>query len=116
MNTRILYMYRDAGNNKVYGDVVIHGTFTESQLEWINSLLSRFPENGFLPDKVGLPGLQENFLAGSSYDSELDHDWHELEGVEVTGDEPSLKLSAKEVVQHFSSIEKEGWDQLDSIF
>lgn len=116
MNTRILYMYRDAGNNKVLGDVVIDGTFTESQVEWMTSLLARFPENGFLPAKIGLPGLRENFVAGSSYDPELDHDWHEWEGVEVTDAVPSISLSAREVIQKFSHVEKTGWDQLDSVF
>lgn len=116
MNTRILYMYRDAGNNKVYGDVVLHGTFTESQVEWINSLLARFPENSFLPVKIGLPELREQFVSGASYDPDLDHDWHEWEEVEVTDAEPSINLSARELVQMFSDVQKTGWDQLDSIF
>ncbi len=116
MNTRISYMYRDAGNNKVFGDAVIHGTFTESQVEWMTSLLTRFPENGFIPSEIGLLGLREDFVAGSSYDPGLDHDWHEWEGVEHTDKTPTVSLSAKELLERFAQIEKKGWDPLSYIF
>ena len=116
MNTRISYMYRDAGNNKVYGAAVIQGVLSESQVEWMKSLLARCPENGFIPPKIGLPELREDFAAGASYDEEMDHCWHEWEGVERTEEAITVNLSVDDLLGKFSDIEKKGWDPLSYIF
>lgn len=39
LNTRISYLYRDAGNYKKHNEVVVPGTFTPEQIETITGCL-----------------------------------------------------------------------------
>ena len=39
MNTRISYLYRDAGNYKKHNEVVVPGTFTPKQIKAITGCL-----------------------------------------------------------------------------
>lgn len=91
MNTRIKYLYRDAGNYKQFGSVVLSGAITPQEVQTIRTGL----ESGeyFIPSQVGLADLQPNMPSFPDRDS--DHVWHELDpqsGISLTGDPPTADL------------------------
>jgi hypothetical protein len=75
------YLYRDMGNNKVYGDLLIDGIFSEQEI----CALQRCMDCGiyFTPDKVGIPALQTKMYENYPYNSELDHDENEFAGLRI---------------------------------
>lgn len=103
-NTRISYLYRDAENNKVYNEVVVEGTFTESEKDEIMSAC----ESGeyFIPGQVSLP---ENRF--EDLDLTIDHCWFELsrDGFEETEDRPTETIGAREVLEGFRNAARDGW-------
>ena len=104
MNTRINYLYRDAGNNKVYNSCVISGELTKEQIQIILSCL--YDQEYFIPSKVGLP--EERF---SNYDSQLDHQWFEIHvhDFELTNDKSTVSLQPEQLVTSFRR-QKDKWD------
>ena len=100
MNTRIGYRYRDASNYKAYDEIVVEGVVTREQL-------APFLEDGdsFIPDQVNMRELQDEL---TSFPSEDDHVWHELDVVEPTDDEPNHEDSAEELLKRFSEVGE--WD------
>lgn len=107
-NTRICYLYRDAGNNKVFNECVVKGTFTAAQAEDILDHL----ESGeyFIPYKVGLPEVKHTDN-GYAYDEEEDLDWFELtrEGFVQTEDAPTVDITAQELVARFRNFGRGCW-------
>ena len=100
MNTKINYLYRDGGNYKVYNEAVISGVFTEEQKKTILDCLDC--GEFFVPSAVGLPErTMEDY--GFDYDTELDHPLFEKEDnfFEETADEPTVEITAEELVQAF---------------
>ncbi|MCF7855680.1 MAG: hypothetical protein K9N51_12840 [Candidatus Pacebacteria bacterium] len=106
MNTRICYLYRDASNYKQCGIVVVHGEITSEDLRphlHFGDL--------FIPHDVGLPELQKNFAAqGFAFPDDDDHVWHELEMCEPTEDNPTLDISAAELLERFRTADAARWD------
>lgn len=113
MNTKILYQYRDAGNNKVLGEFVLTGRLTDEQIRSVENSLAIFPENGLLPSKVGLPSLIGEFVAGSEFDPELDHEWHEWIEASETDEAASTSMSVDQFMENWDKVAREGWDALD---
>lgn len=73
MNVLLEYLYRDAGNNKIWGDVVFlnRRNLDVSALDAdIKSAL--IDGEFFVAENVGLPPL-----CFESHDEKLDHEWHE---------------------------------------
>jgi hypothetical protein len=98
MNTEIYYMYRDGGNYKQHETVVVAGIVTKEQL------LEHCDEGQyFLPTQVGLCALQERMCSDLC---DLDHAWHELCEVERTTKEPTIRVTAEELLERF----KEPWN------
>lgn len=95
MNTKILYLYRDGSNYKMLNEVVVAGTFDETQIYIIMECL----EAGeyFIPRQVGLP--EKRFGEWT----EDDHCWFELsrEGFVETDAAPNIGLYAGEIVKRF---------------
>jgi hypothetical protein len=105
MNTRIEYLYRDAGNYKQFGSVVLRGAITPQEIGTIKAGL----ESGeyFIPNQVGLPDLQPN-MPGFP-DRDADHVWHELDaqwGISLTADPPTSELD----VHAFALMFAGRWD------
>jgi hypothetical protein len=81
-NIKFNYLYRDAGNYKVYGEVVfanpnnISLDFLESELRK-NLIDSEF----FDPLRLKIPALKH---LNHSYDHDLDHSWNEFVDFEPT--------------------------------
>jgi hypothetical protein len=105
MNTLISYMYRDASNYKAHGEEVLQGTLTSEQKEAIIAKLEG-GEN-FIPDQVGLEEVQEQL---TSFPSEDDHVWHELNEDDITDtqQDPTIQLTAEQLYQNFMAVEE--WD------
>ncbi len=99
MNTRFEYRYRDGENYKQFGEVVIKGEFTLEQLR-----PHLYEGDFFVPSEIGLEDLQEYPY------QDYDHVWHELDSAEPTEDEPTVELTAEEIVSRFSAAGAVGWD------
>ncbi|MBB5022344.1 hypothetical protein [Desulfurispira natronophila] len=85
MNIWFEYLYRDAGNNKIWGEVVFCNTKTFSTEELETLIRSSLIDGEFFdPDGLGLPELQFD-----SWDSELDHGWYEYNCVATTDNAPT---------------------------
>jgi hypothetical protein len=79
------YLYRDAGNYKSWGAVVVANAPDPLTLDDIEAIARASLIEGawFVAAAAGLPDLR-----GDEWDDELDHDWHELHGFAGT-DEPA---------------------------
>jgi hypothetical protein len=82
MNISLTYLYRDAGNNKIWGEVIFSNkmNFDVSTLEEKikNELIDG---EFFVAEDLCLPSLRFE-----RYDEELDHGWHEYFCVKETAD------------------------------
>lgn len=80
MNILIEYLYRDAGNNKIWGEVIF-----SNKINFDVSILEANIKNGlidgefFVAEDVCLPSL---YFA--RHDEELDHGWHEYFSIKKT--------------------------------
>ncbi len=82
-NIKFSYLYRDAGNYKNYGSVIFanpNNLSLEHLLELIRPKL--IDGTWFHAKEWGLPDLHFD-----RWDEELDHGFHEFEGVEFTEEE-----------------------------
>ena len=99
MNTQLEYLYRDAGNYKWFGEVVIVGTLELGDIEPY-----LYEHQFFIPSEVGLPDLQSEEL------TEDDHIWHEIVDIKETALEPTVKISAVELVEGFKAAHVVEWN------
>jgi hypothetical protein len=104
MNIRIGYLYRDVGNFKSYGCIVVENPgqlpapIVEKELRRV--LLDAMY---FVASSVSLPDLRFTPLI-----SHLDHDWHELEEV-VDSTQPQSDpqgRNAREIVNAFQAASR----------
>lgn len=101
MNTRFEYMYRDGDNYKKYAAFILQGTITKEQFEeHIDKKM-----DGFIPEQVGLPGLQE------SWNTDVDGPWHELWSAEWVHQAPNYHLTAEQLLHLFIKANSDGWDE-----
>lgn len=88
MNVSIQYLYRDAGNNKIWGDIVfsnrINLDVSKLEIDIKNALIDG---EFFVAEDVGLPSLHFD-----RHDAELDHGWHEYFSIEKTDNSPNDDL------------------------
>ena len=107
MNTRILYLYRDADNYKVLNSCVVKGEVTEEQKKTILSTL----DDGcyFIPEVVGLPA--ERF----GTHTESDHVWMELyeDGFQLVATDVTVDLSIEQVTAAFQDAK---WNESENEF
>ncbi|MBN7813081.1 hypothetical protein J0A68_19155 [Algoriphagus sp. H41] len=81
-NIRLNYRYRDAHNYKEFGSMVFAnpaGMSVEAATDLLRGKL--ISEEFFVPQDWGLARLH-----ASSYNPEVDHEWHEFEEFENTDD------------------------------
>jgi len=73
------YLYRDAGNWKAWGQLLLEGVPTASD---ISSLTASF-ESGefFIAEQLGIPPLFQQFWTQYGGPTQDDHPWHEFAGV-----------------------------------
>ncbi len=72
------YLYRDAGNYKVWGQLLLEGELTDEKTTRLTSRL----EDGelFIAEQIGIPTLYEELWRECQCEpsDELDHAWHEF--------------------------------------
>ena len=87
MQIQFNYLYRDAGNFKQFGSVVFDNNKCIPREALENQLRTTLIDGQyFVAATVGVPNLWV-----CAFDAELDHGWHEFEGLEiddVPGDNP----------------------------
>ncbi|MCC8140123.1 MAG: hypothetical protein LIO67_07495 [Lachnospiraceae bacterium] len=98
MNTKIEYLYRDAGNYKKYNTAIICGEITPEQVDMIIDCLDC--REWFIPEQVGLPAER---LEEFSFDSDEDHPFLELRKTDfsLTEDAPDCDITVEELVANF---------------
>lgn len=75
-NTRVEYLYRDAANDRSFGEVVFRGSATEAQLRRLRAAL--ISSDLLIAEQVGLPSLAPWMRGEAAYDHDVDHAFHEL--------------------------------------
>ncbi len=101
MNTKLEYLYRDAGNNKKWGDVVFTNN-KDINLSLIKLMLGNvLIENEFFVAKQS--GLPE--LSFHESDKELDHDWYEYSAINNT-DEQDNDLHNRDITDFIKLLKQ----------
>lgn len=79
-NIKFLYLYRDAGNYKQFGDIVFSNP-SSLDISEIENTIRKYLIDGefFQPLKWNIPLIYEN-----NYDPTIDHDWYEFISIEST--------------------------------
>lgn len=74
----IEYQYRDASNFKAYGEILVEGIFSKSDMELIHSYMY---DNGeyFIPEEINIPPLQMKLWKEFGGPNDDDHEWHSIE-------------------------------------
>jgi hypothetical protein len=87
MNVVLEYTYRDAGNNKL-SNAVLFTNRNNLDIGELEARIKRALIDGqwFVAQQVGLPVLRFE-----TADLELDHDWHEFDGLFETSKEDSYR-------------------------
>ncbi len=107
MNTRIIYLYRDASNYKQLKEIVVEGTIT---IDDISDCLSE--GEFFIPFDVGLEELQTRF---GEVDMDVDHIWHEMDVLTPTIKAPTIEVTAVQLMKLFLKAKENGWNEGSAI-
>jgi len=84
MWTIVDYLYRDAGNNKAFGQVALEGAVTHEEERLIRS---KMPDDQlFIAEQIGLRSLCVELEKWSNGLTDEDHCWHELGGFNAVSD------------------------------
>lgn len=70
------YLYRDAGNFKAWGALLLKGALTDAQ---VAEMRSKFEGNEFFTaEQIGVPSLYEELWEYSDGPTDSDHVWHQF--------------------------------------
>lgn len=94
------YLYRDASNYKVWGNLVLRGGAKKSDLE----VLATHFESGelFIAEQLGIPPLYAELWEFSNGPSIDDHVWHTFHTLRPATDE-DLKMPEFDTIRNFIS-------------
>lgn len=70
------YLYRDAGNYKSHGELLLEGSLQDDDIAEIRESLES--EEYFIPEKVGIPELRSDLYEFSDGPTDDDHVFHEF--------------------------------------
>jgi hypothetical protein len=109
MRTAFDYMYRDAGNFKAFGSILLEGVVTKTDRD----LIRRSLDGGeyFIAEQVGVLTLYDQLYRWSSGPTKSDHCWHEFIGFRELAMPIDLiddLAPAEEFIARFVAIEH--WD------
>jgi hypothetical protein len=104
MNFRFVYLYRDAGNNKKWGEIVFSNSL-ENEYTDVEVCIRKYLIQGeyFVAKEIDLPDLHFEI-----YDSDEDHEWHEFHSCLETMDSPtdSRGRTIADLIQALKSASK----------
>jgi len=81
MMTQFEYLYRDAGNYKALGAVLLDDALSTDELERVRTLL---PNDGFfIAEQIRVPALYGQLYQWSEGPTHDDHCWHEFLTIKV---------------------------------
>jgi len=96
-NIKLNYLYRDAGNYKVYGEVIFLNFETKPLSELESILRSRLIDFEFFdPDTFQIPRLSHKEFP---FNPKLDHSWNEFVSLELSLESATSSLTFSEFVQ-----------------
>ena len=98
MNTKVLYMYRDAANYKIHCEEVVRGEIDDKTKE---ELLEYSDCRPFYPNAIGFSA--DNFVTEGYAPYPDDPDFHELCDFELTDEEATVDMSIEEFVNAVKS-------------
>lgn len=109
MWTAFDYMYRDAGNFKAFGTVILEGRLRAAHRGLIRSRLSS--GEFFIAEQVCVPPLYEELYRWSGGATETDHCWHEFVGFREIAEHPEEYVTSTtgEFVRRFAAVKD--WDE-----
>ena len=81
MITQFEYLYRDAGNYKAFGAVLLDGPLSTEELERVPGLLAN--DGRFIAEQIGVPALYGQLYQWSDGPTQDDHCWHEFLAIRV---------------------------------
>lgn len=110
LNTKINYLYRDAGNYKVYNSCILSGVITDEQKARIFASLDC--GEYFIPSRVGLP--EKRF---DTHNPLNDHPFFELDPenpdcFEETVDPATVDITVDALVASFEANADSWWEGL----
>ena len=98
MNIKFSYLYRDGANYKQFNKIVFNNPTNLTLLEIEAAIYAKLIDNQwFVAIDWGLPDLH---FKEYTWDSEIDHFWHEFEGIEETLEE----VTEKNCIEDFISL------------
>lgn len=106
------YLYRDAGNYKAWGELLLDGTFSDEEIEQIEMKLDS--KAYFIAEQIGVPALCQTLWddCESSF-NEDDHVWHEFSEIREAKDDDLERLkpwgTASELLDAINRVVK--WDE-----
>ena len=103
MNTLINYQYRDAANYKEFDTVIIHGQLSLGNIEEY-----LYEKEFFIPSEIGLKDLQPENLNSD------DHIWHEILEIRHSLENPTVNITAEEIISNFRKASLEEWNILEA--
>jgi hypothetical protein len=107
VNLLLHYLYRDAGNYKSHGEVVLSNPTSLSLHDIDLNIRYHLVQGMFFNAKsVGLPDLH---FKEYTWDDELDHDWHEYVQVTYTDFLPTTPTSLSDLLEKLCDNKLKGW-------
>lgn len=105
------YLYRDAGNFKSHGSVLLSGQISQSERDLIEGKL----ESGefFIAEQIGVEPLYEELYKFSGGMIQQDHVWHSFGGFRDVSDDDQIDDTecwgtTSEFTKKFASVD--GWN------
>jgi hypothetical protein len=116
MSIKFVYLYRDAGNYKNWGEVI----FSNSEMLNVESIENRirmtlFDRFQFIAHQIYVPNLA---LSMKGYPTTDDHCFHELDCIEDTNEAPNDEQdrTIRLFIEQIEKIGPNGWKAYDPIF
>ncbi len=96
------YMYRDAANYKAFGSILLSGSISNQERQFIQNAC----DSGlyFIAEQIGIPALYAELYQYSGGPTEDDHVFHELLGLREHNPTPGQHVwgSSPELIRRFT--------------
>ncbi|NMG42631.1 hypothetical protein GPA22_02640 [Aromatoleum toluvorans] len=105
------YLYRDSGNYKAWGELLLRGNLTDREIEQMREKFSA--GEYFIAEQLGVPSVAEQLWGTDGSPNESDHTWHEFSAVRNATDQDVNTMpvwgGAKLLLERIVSVKR--WDE-----